>query len=385
MLNIIVVGGGMIGAATALGLLRQGHRVTLIEQHLPEAFAPEQEPDIRMSALSLNSVHLLDSLGAWSAIQNMRYQPYSRLTVFENARDEDAKTHFDAASIQQQWLGYFVENRITQLGLHAVLQEFASNLTWVTDSRIKAINVQTGQVTLDNMEHLQADWIIGADGSNSQVRQLAGIGQTGWQYGQQAMGIIVKTPFTATHETWQQFRPQGPIAYLPMYGSYAALIWYDQPATLEQLLKLSDDGLLAQVGATFGAQFNESVLINKARFPLTRSHANEYVKGRVVLIGDAAHTINPLAGQGVNIGFKDVETLLQVFATHHEPSNAALINQYQRPRRWANALMMTTMDAFYMGFSNDNPVLKLARNAALKVADNAGVLKQQVLKYAVGL
>ncbi|WP_100641792.1 FAD-dependent monooxygenase [Alteromonas facilis] len=382
MLDFIVIGGGMVGSAIALGLAQQGKRGLIIERHLPKPFSTEQLPDIRMSALSLGSVSLLTSLGAWQHIESMRYQPYSRLSVCEGVTSD--VTHFDASSIDQTWLGYFVENRVTQLALHKALKDYDS-VEWKTEVDVEQIDPEQGDIHLSDGSRIQAELIIGADGAQSRVRQLAKIGQTGWQYGQQAMGIIVKTPFPSTHETWQRFRPQGPIAYLPMHDQYAALIWYDQADSISHLMSLDEPQLKEALVSAYGAAYLGLEIINKARFPLARAHANQYVKGKVVLAGDAAHTINPLAGQGVNIGFKDVEQLLAALEGQSMPSADQLRQRYERPRRRANALMMSTMDAFYLGFSNDILPLKLARNALLKVVDNAGLMKQHILKYAVGL
>lgn len=374
----------MIGSALACGLAKQGRSIAIVENAMPQPYSVEQPPDVRMSALSLHTIKLLQSLGAWQHVQSMRSQPYDQLTVWETAQDVSQRTSFYASEIGEIELGHFVENRITQLALQTALAEF-DNITWYTDVSIAALHVDEGHMTLDNGEQLQAQWIIGADGGMSRVRQLAQIGQTGWQYAQQACGIVVKLPGSAGHETWQQFRPQGPIAFLPMYGQYAALIWYDDKATIQSLMTLNQSAFEQRVRTTFGELVGDFEIQQYAAFPLTRAHANQYVKGRVILAGDAAHSINPLAGQGVNIGFKDVKALLDVVSANDNLDTEHLQRDYENSRRRENALMMTTMDAFYVGFSNDIAPLKFIRNGLLRLADNAGALKNRALRYAVGL
>ena len=384
MFDFIVVGGGMIGSALALGLGQQGHKVAIVEQHLPLAFSPEQPPDIRMSALSLGTMKLLQHLGAWDAISQSRTQPYSKLTVWESAADENRRTQFDAQSIGVDNLGFFVENRLTQLGLHEQIQGL-DNVSWFTSATVVTLDCENATVTLSDGKELTANFIVGADGAQSQVRALANIGQSGWQYGQQALGVTIKTTSPSTHETWQRFRPEGPIAYLPMFENYAALIWYDNADKIRNLKSMSIDVLAEHVKDMFVEYVGEFEALQSAAFPLTRAHANQYIRKRVILVGDAAHTINPLAGQGVNIGFQDVNCLLSLFAQDNIISEDSLRKSYQQPRMRANQLMMSSMDAFYYGFSNDILPLKLLRNGLLRLADNAGAIKQQALKYAVGI
>jgi 2-octaprenyl-3-methyl-6-methoxy-1,4-benzoquinol hydroxylase len=384
MLDFIVVGGGMIGAACALGLAKQGYRVVIIEKYMPEPFDAKQAPDVRMSALSLATERLLDRLGAWEFVQAMRSQPYDTLTVWESAVDEAQRTQFQANTINQTHLGHFVENRLTQLALHKALEN-SPNVTWYSDATITSLDPYAAQLSLSNGESLQARWVIGADGAQSQVRKLANIGQTGWQYAQHAMGVIVETDAPSTRETWQKFRPEGPIAYLPMYANYAALIWYDSAEVISHLIGLPDVEFQAQVNQQFAPFVGRFTALQRAEFPLTRSHSNDYVRGKTILVGDAAHTINPLAGQGVNIGFKDVDALLTMFEHSIEVDEKDIKSRYETPRRRQNALMMTAMDAFYIGFSNDLLPLKFVRNGLLQLANQAGPLKQRALEYAVGL
>ncbi|GGF53058.1 FAD-dependent monooxygenase [Alteromonas lipolytica] len=389
MFDFCINGAGMVGAATALGLAQQGYQVAIIEQRPPQPFNVQQPPDLRMSAISVASVDLLKALGAWQHIETMRLRSYSKLSVWEHP---DCRTDFDAKDAGFDRLGYFVENRLIQLGCHQALKAF-DNVSWFSPAHIASFTRSnnaddTVSVTLENGETLQTKWLIGADGAESQVRQLAGIGISGWQYAQQAMGIIVEFTQPVTDCTWQQFTADGPKALLPMHDNFASLIWYDSAARLAGLSRLSSAQLKQAIITDFPPLDDDFTVLNKAAFTLIRRHASDYVIPGVILVGDAAHTINPLAGQGVNLGFKDVACLLQQTA-HQQAYSDDFLSQlqsgYERPRKRDNRLMMSAMDGFYTAFSNNHAPLKWLRNGLLKLAQHTGPLKHQVLKYAMGL
>ncbi|WP_217512671.1 2-octaprenyl-3-methyl-6-methoxy-1,4-benzoquinol hydroxylase [Vibrio metschnikovii] len=380
--DVVVVGGGMVGAAAALGFAKQGRRVALVEGYAPQPFSPEQPMDVRISAISQTSVDLLQSLGAWSAIAEMRLCPYRRLETWEHP---ECRTRFSSDSLGLAQLGFMVENRILQLGLWGQFALYP-NLTLFCPDQLSHIDFSTElkTITLQSGEVLHSQWIIGADGAQSQVRKMAQIGITAWDYRQHCMLINVVTEKPQQDITWQQFFPSGPRSFLPLTGHQASLVWYDSPPRIKQLANLSLSQLREEILNHFPQELGDIEVLQHGHFPLTRRHAQCYVKQGCILVGDAAHTINPLAGQGVNLGFKDVSVLLavtkdvSVFADTH-------FSQYQRQRRPDNLLMQTGMDVFYKTFSNDKLPLKVMRNALLKGADYTGPIKQQVLRYALGL
>ena len=398
MVDFCINGGGMVGAALALGLAQQQFKVAVIEPYLPAPFNPEDGPDLRVSAISEASVTLLKALGAWEHIAAMRVKSYTGLSVWD---DPAHRTDFTAQSIDMPQLGFFVENRLLQLGCHHALKQF-DNVELITGQTVQDIQLtNTAKVSLSNGRTIEASWLVGADGANSQVRKAAGIGTTGWQYAQQAMGITIKMENAVEPVTWQQFTSSGPKAFLPMFDNFASLVWYDSPDELKRIKSLKANQLESEILKTFPDELtrngNSFSVIDKAIFPLTRSHANHYVKGCCALVGDAAHTINPLAGQGVNLGFKDVETFLSV-CTEFKPfgsDNALsltdkvfsqrLISNYEKSRKRDNLVMMTAMDGFYTLFSNDVAPIKWIRNQLLSVAQRIEPAKQEVLKYAIGL
>lgn len=381
--DVVIVGGGMVGAALAIGLAKQNRSVAIIEGHQPQPFQPDQAMDIRVSAISAASVSLLSELGAWQEISNMRVCPYRRLETWEHP---ECRTRFHSEELKLSELGFIVENRLIQLGLWAQFENHET-LTCYCPEKLKSVHFDdsgTNQVELESGRTIEAQWVVGADGANSMVRQIAGIGVTAWDYRHHCMLINVETELVQQDITWQQFTPFGPRSFLPLCGNQGSLVWYDSPKRIQQLSAMTNEQLREEVLAEFPKELGDIKVLQHGSFPLTRRHAQQYSKRNCVLVGDAAHTINPLAGQGVNLGFKDVEALLKV-TSETESLDSELLVEYERLRRRDNLLMQSGMDFFYKGFSNNNPVIKPLRNLALKVAEQSGPIKHKVLKYALGL
>ncbi len=386
--DVAVIGGGMVGAAVAIGFAKQGRRVAVVEGLAPRPFSAEQAMDIRVSAISEHSVSVLESLGAWQNIAQMRVCPYRRLETWEHP---ECRTRFHSDALNLERLGYIVENQVIQLGLWQQFESWPEIERFCPDTLDDIEFGVINQLTLSSGATLEADLVVGADGANSKVRTLAGIGVTAWDYRQHCMLINVETELAQQDITWQQFTPSGPRSFLPLSSlerngqtvGQGSLVWYDSPKRIKQLSAMTPEQLRQEVLTHFPRELGDIHVLQHGSFPLTRRHAQTYAKQRCVLVGDAAHTINPLAGQGVNLGFKDVEALLAVCEGKGVISQP-MLDKYQRQRRPDNLLMQTGMDVFYKGFSNHIAPLKLARNAALKLAEHSP-LKTQVLKYALGL
>jgi 2-octaprenyl-3-methyl-6-methoxy-1,4-benzoquinol hydroxylase len=250
------------------------------------------------------------------------------------------------------------------------------------DDKSWSLQLTTGEV-------LKTQLVVAADGANSLVRQLAGIGVDGWQYRQNCMLINVETASTDQDTTWQQFYPSGPRAFLPLSGHNASLVWYDSPQRIRYLQTLNMKQLTDEVSKAFPSRLGPVKALSSGSFPLVRRHAQSYVLPGLILVGDAAHTINPLAGQGVNLGYRDVEALLDVVNKAREREEKwfeeRVLLRYQRQRRLDNLLMQSGMDLFYTAFSNDLAPVKILRNLALMTAQRAGALKTKALKYALGI
>lgn len=384
--DIVVVGGGMVGAAAACLLAQQGWQIAVIEQTEPDAYSPEQAMDLRVSAISPASVRLLQQAGVWDALLAMRIRAYTELATWEVPGLE---THFHAQEAGVPELGFIVENRLIQLALWQRLQTLP-NMTLLCPAQVSALVQQSedATVTLNNGQTITAAWLLAADGANSRLRSMAGIGINRWDYRQDCMLINVDLEDDAPPITWQQFYPNGPRAFLPLAGHKASLVWYDTPEKIAQLVALSPTQLEREVKRHFPEQLPACTVTQSGAFPLIRRHAQHYYQGRVILLGDAAHTIHPLAGQGVNLGFKDVACLVDLWQNARQkqlPFGTEQLKQYERRRLCDNSMMQSAMDLFYAGFSAPHAPLKILRNVALLVADNAGLVKRKALRYALGL
>ena len=393
--DCVVIGGGMVGAASALSLAQLGLKVAVVEKFPAEAFSASQALDLRVSAISLASQHLLTQLGCWPQIRQWRCCPYKRLGVWES---DTSYVEFNAQEINEENLGHIIENRIIQLSLWQQMSNHVGISLYCPESLQHIEQHEDYSLVNLSTSQLKARLIIGADGANSFVRAQAGIGITGWDYNQSAMLINVETALTQQDITWQQFLTSGPVAFLPLpgesdLGGYASLVWYDSKEKIKQLSAMSNKKLQQAVIAHFPKRLGSINVIDKAAFPLTRRHANTYQNHRIILVGDAAHTINPLAGQGVNLGFKDVKALQTTIAdaiasgkSWHDPG---VLKGYEKLRRVDNLLMMSTMDALYATFSHPSKLVKTARNTAFMALNKLPFLnstvKSKALAYACGL
>ena len=405
--DIVVVGAGMVGAALATGLGQNGFRVALVDRAPPPDFDPESAPDIRVSALSAGSERYLQSLGAWDHILGMRSTPYRRLAVWDETRyplqnlvpRKLAEVQFDATELGAHHLGHIVENSVTQQALWQTA-EACPQISLFHGQGVASLaqSGDTATVTLDDDRELLASLVVGCDGAQSRIRDLAGIGVTRNQYDQQAMVISVRYQGPVEDITWQGFPPSGPRAFLPLHSagpehpgeSWGSLVWYDSPDELARLKALDDSTLMSEIQSSFPASLPLLTHIDiKASFPIARQHAKQYHSGRVVLAGDSAHTINPLAGQGVNLGFQDAQALQSALKeakrAGDDLANPKWLNLYEQQRRPANRRMMLTMDLFYHLFSNRIPPVHLLRNLGLGAARALPFARNRVARYAMGI
>lgn len=385
--DVVIVGGGMVGAALGCGLGGSPLRVAVLEDAPPPPYDSEQAHDLRVSAVSIASASIFKTVGAWQGIVSRRYCPFRRMRVWEGKGDVE----FRSEDINESVLGYIVENRIIQLALLDRLEAF-DNVHFLCPVNTKSIDYSARQSTvqLEEGRTLTGRLLIAADGGFSRVRQAAGIGVHTWDYEQHALVLTVETGYGQQDITWQKFTPTGPLAFLPLDGPNASLVWYNTPEEVKRLKALSDGELLQALQATFPPVLGEITrIVSRGSFPLRRQHAQSYCKDGVALIGDAAHMIHPLAGQGVNIGLLDAAALAQVLVAAKHASKdigaAEVLHEYEKMRRKNNLLMMTTMDMFYRVFGNSQLPLKLLRNIGLGLAEHIAPAKKLAMKYAMGL
>ncbi|MFT6987058.1 MAG: 2-octaprenyl-3-methyl-6-methoxy-1,4-benzoquinol hydroxylase [Psychromonas sp.] len=381
--QVIVVGGGLVGTLTALLLAKQGDSIHLVEK---KPFIPPIKSaafDLRVSAFSAQSQKLLALAGVWDCLPKNRVCAYQRLQTWERGSQ---KLCFDSADLELDALGYIVENRWIQAVLWQALQALP-NVTFYEGRQVSHINNSDSAVSvdLDNGQQIKAQLLVACDGGNSTVRQLLNIPVTAWDYRQHCMLVNIKTDSVEQNITWQEFRETGPCAFLPLAENNASLVWYHSPQKIRQLSGLSNSQLKEVVIAEFPALPFDFTVEDKGAFPLIRRHAQTYFKGSCVLLGDAAHTINPLAGQGVNLGFKDAECLVNLLQSSPDLPMSILLKRYECKRKPANLLMQSAMDLFYKGSKCELDSVRWLRKGVLHLAQNSGAVKNRVMKYAMGL
>ncbi|GAB6067319.1 2-octaprenyl-3-methyl-6-methoxy-1,4-benzoquinol hydroxylase [Methylothermus subterraneus] len=385
--DVIVVGGGMVGATLACGLGNTPFRIAVIEGQRPLPFESGQKLDLRVSAISIASRRILEGVGAWNHIAAMRLCPFRRMKVWEITEG----TEFRSRDVRYPELGYIIENRVIQLGLLERLTEFG-NIDLFCPARPVRIDYhpRSSAIELDDGKRLQARLLVAADGGQSQVRQAAGIGVTAWDYEQAALVLTVETAYGQQDITWQRFTENGPQAFLPLPGPHASLVWYQRPEEVRRLEALDEGALLEALYAAFPRELGDIVqILDCGSFSLRRQHAQRYVKEGVALVGDAAHMIHPLAGQGVNLGLLDAAALAQVLANAQGKGKdfgaLSVLKEYETMRRRDNLTMMTAMDLFYRVFGTPSLPLKLLRNLGLNLAQRLHPARLAVMRYAMGL
>ncbi|WP_299176592.1 UbiH/UbiF/VisC/COQ6 family ubiquinone biosynthesis hydroxylase [uncultured Neptuniibacter sp.] len=388
--DVVIVGGGMVGATIACALGDSPLSVAVLENVYPTEFETTQPNDLRVSAISLASENILRMVGAWEGILSRRSCRYRRMKVWETS-EENAATEFVSDHIGHEYLGHIVENRVIQLSLLERIKTF-ENIDLICPAGVQEIDYAPGSslIRLSNDREIVAKLMIAADGGESKVRQAAGIGVTKWDYEQAALVASVTTAYPQQDITWQQFTPTGPLAFLPLSGAHASLVWYNTPDNVRRLMGLDSDQFMQELQTAFPPALGKiDQLLERGFFPLRRQHAHQYVLEGVALAGDSAHMIHPLAGQGVNIGLLDAAALAEVIMSAarlgEDITETQLLKEYEKQRRQHNLLMMQTMDTFYRVFSNKSMPLKLLRNIGLGVAGRVAPAKNRVMEFAMGL
>ena len=404
--DVVIVGGGMVGAMLAALLAQHTDlKLAVLEQRQPAPFEPGSTPgyDIRVSALSIATKRMLESAGAWQGILSRRACEYREMLVWDG--EESGRTHFKAEDIGAQALGYIVENRVVQL---ALLDSIVQNdkVDMYCPAHIKAIKPNSDYIEIGFSESagdlnaqarnaavaersISTRLLIGADGAHSSVRELSGISMQRYAYDHHALVATVQTALPQQQITWQRFVPTGPQAFLPLCGSTASMVWYHSEEEVMRLKSLNDVDFINEMQIAFPQRLGGIEAVqNRASFPIVKAHADTYIGQRTALIGDAAHTVHPLAGQGVNLGMMDAsaiaELIMEADSSGKDIGAHRLLRRYERWRRSDNAVMMSVLDGFYHAFKPQPSPIRRMRSAALSVADSAGPLKHFVMRYAMG-
>ena len=387
--DIIIVGAGMVGATLACALGQQGFRVAVVEAVQPDFNWPTDSIDQRVSAITCASQKIFESIGAWETMQAQRVSPYQEMRVWDATGN--GAIHFDSADLGVPLLGHIVENRVTLFALHQQL-EALDNITLLTPATITQLDISTdhAQVTLDDGKVLTASLVVAADGSRSKLRELAGIETSGWSYHQHGVVAHITTSKTHQYTAWQRFMPDGPLAFLPLADGSSSIVWSTTPEHAEALLALDDAAFLDQLQSTFGDSLGRMLACGpRAAFPLRMQHAKAYTLPRLALLGDAAHTVHPLAGQGVNLGLADAASLAEVLVNARQQRQDIgahkVLRRYERWRKGENLAMIATMDGFKRLFGSTKPVIKWVRNVGLGLTNSTTPVKNLIMRQAMGL
>ncbi|MEJ2655466.1 MAG: UbiH/UbiF/VisC/COQ6 family ubiquinone biosynthesis hydroxylase [Acidihalobacter sp.] len=371
--------------ALAAALGQAGRSVAVVEARLPPAFRAEDDYDLRVSAVNRASQHLLERVGAWPGIIERRASAYRRMRVWD-ARST-GEIEFDAVEMGEPDLGHIVENRVIQEALLERLEQLDSvRLLAPFGVETLELGEHGVRVGLSDGRELQARLVVGADGARSHIRELAGMQRSARDYGQTAIVATVATEVPHESTAWQRFLPTGPLAFLPLGDGRSSIVWSATSAEAERLLGLEDADFRHELARAADLRLGCITACSKrAGFPLVGGQSYPYVRARVALIGDAAHSIHPLAGQGVNLGFMDAAELAGVLdSSFRDPGSMLVLRRYERARRGENETVMRLMEGFRLLFGSQLPLLPWVRGRGMVLTGTVQPLKRHLMAHALG-
>ena len=387
--EIVIIGGGCVGGTLACALAEAGLHVAVVEAREAAADWPVDSVDLRVFAITRASERIFRSIGCWDAIERGGVSPFRDMHVWDAGGA--GEIHFDCAELGEPTLGYIIEQRVIQAALNARMQGLPM-LERLCPAELTGFErLEDGvRISLADGRVLQSALLVGADGAESRVRGLAGIAVEARPYRQDAIVAVVTTELPHGETAWQRFLPGGPLAFLPLRDGRSSIVWSTSPQRAAELVALDEAAFLERLSESFDHRLGRVVAVEeRMRFPLQRLHAAHYVAERLALIGDAAHVIHPLAGQGVNLGLLDAATLAEVILDTRQAGRdigrLGNLRRYERWRRGDNQRMQLAMDGFKTLFGQTAAPLRLLRNAGLSLVDRSGPLKQTLARHAMGL
>lgn len=393
--DLIIVGAGMVGSTLALALEGSGLDILVLDASPLEAadFDPQGGFEPRVSALSAASQRIFERLGAWPGMSARRVSPYTDMHVWDGSGT--GQIHFSAETVHAEVLGHIVENRVVQDALLETMQRRGGQRL-LGAARLERLErtPQGWQLTLDDGRQLNAPLLVAADGANSAVRRLAGCETREWDYLHQAIVTSVRCSEPHQRTAWQRFTDDGPLAFLPLERDgdqhWCSIVWSVTELEARCLMALDDAAFRAALGRAFEQRMGEVEEVDpRLCIPLRQRHAKRYVQPGLALIGDAAHTIHPLAGQGVNLGLLDAAVLAEVIesamARGERPEDIRVLSRFERRRMPHNLAMMAAMEGFERLFQADPLPLRWLRNTGLKAVQALPEAKALFVRQALGL
>lgn len=388
--DVIVLGGGVVGLALAGALAQGGLKIAVLDREPVEAGWDEASRDLRVTAITRASQTLFQRLGAWALMRELRVSPYQHMTVWDTGGA--GEVNFDAAELAEPDLGHIIENRVLRLGLYRALNRLGS-VDWLCPAAAERLEVDETQarLTLDDGRVLKARLVIGADGARSWLRDAAGIGHAEREYGHHALVANIRTENPHELTAWQRFQADGVLAFLPLSApDLCSIVWSTSPERAAELKAMPAEDFNRELGFAFDWRLGQVAVEGpRISFPLAMRHAETYLAPRVALVGDAAHTIHPLAGQGVNLGLMDAASLAEIVLAAHakgrDIGSHAALRPFERARRGENLAMITAMDGFKRLFGSSLFPVRVARNIGLGLFDALEPVKKLAIRRAMGL
>ena len=392
--DIVIVGAGVVGLSAALALAETKLDILVLDAQASHT-APSRDRDLsrwarRVTALTPASTKFLSELDVWQAMSDSgRIGPYTEMVVWDS--EGTGLIEFDAQSLSLEALGYIVESTVTTDALVSRANQ-TPNITIQWDTWLAQLDFNELYVNVVPREgdEIHAQLVIGADGGRSVSRELAGIRTRQWSYGQKAIVATVRVAPEHSSACWQAFLPTGPLALLPLADSdLCSIVWSLDDNEAQGWIEADDQGFLRGLNSALGGRGPSVTEVSERQlFPLVQCHAVDYLSDRFVLIGDAAHAIHPLAGQGINLGLSDAQALAAEVTYAHSRGatwwTPSVLKRYERQRKGDNLTMMATMQAFKWGFGSRNPAITMMRNAGLSAADALPMAKRWFIQQAAG-
>lgn len=386
--DIVIAGGGMVGATLACALRHSGLQCALIEYTPSATTTTDEQFDLRVSAITRASQRIFESLGVWPAMQAQRVSAFREMHVWDSSGQGDV--HFDSAELGEALLGHIIENRVITAALLAGLQG-VDNIDVLQGQRCQRLqrHADGWQVILADGSVLETALLVGADGSRSWLREQLQIRVRGWDYDHTALVTYVKTALPHQHTAWQRFLSTGPLAFLPLTDGYSSIVWSTSDERARELREMDSRQFAQELEQAFESRLGAIEMVGpRATYPLRFLHTEHYIADGVALLGDAAHTMHPLAGQGVNLGLTDAAALAEVVREAKQQRQSirgqAVLRRYERWRRADNLPMLVAVDNFQRMFATGQPLLSWTRRSGMALLNRIPPLKNFIIEYAMG-
>ncbi|MEM7562129.1 MAG: UbiH/UbiF/VisC/COQ6 family ubiquinone biosynthesis hydroxylase [Pseudomonadota bacterium] len=384
--DIVIAGGGMVGACCAIALSKRGFRIAVVEASTfkPDTVTADQAFDLRVSAVSPRSQEILESLGIWQQLLPDRVCPYEKMFVWH--QNGSASVALDAVELARQQLGSIVENRVLQQAFANACHQ-SELIQWFQPDHIEALseNSETGvALELASGRHLRSQLLIAADGRGSPTREMAQIETQNGQYQQTAFVANVTTELPHQSTAWQRFLSTGPLAFLPLSNGQSSIVWSCDDSFAETLKPLSTHDFCHSLEVAFEGKLGQITgCSERLSFPLGWHHCDQWVNNRVLLVGDAAHSVHPLAGQGVNLGFSDVELLFQLLDNSSKPIQASRLRRYERQRKSETWLATQSFSGLKWFFGMEQKSVASIRDIGMRVVSRNPFLRRGLMRRAI--